>query len=183
MLAKDSFILKKYNNKLKNQLSHTFNSGNLYLDNFIKSNEALNPLNGKTYVFLDTNQSNLIAYFNIGTGSIGSTYSKPKDKIGGSVHLNCFALDLQYQGLKLNKKLNIKLSDILLNKCVKKILSIQKNHIGFAFITLCSTKQGYNLYKRHGFENIDTDMIIPIEIGIEDGCQPMYLPLNYTNII
>lgn len=47
-----------------------FNSGNYYLDNFIKSNAAWNDSIGKTYLFLSDDEKILIGYYNITVGSL-----------------------------------------------------------------------------------------------------------------
>lgn len=166
----------RYTKKYKKELSMTFNSGNIYLDNFIKDSKSLDSNIGTTYIYLNSVKSEIIAYFNIGTGSLIDKSSVDSMKMGGSVHLNCFALDEKYQGLKVaSEGILCKLSDYLLFKCIDVIKKIKK-HVGFSFITLYSTKQGYNLYKRIGFEELETDMELPFDSS-EVKCKPMYLPL------
>ncbi|MDO5378876.1 MAG: hypothetical protein Q4G52_11135, partial [Clostridia bacterium] len=69
-----------------------------------------------------------------------------RQKIGGSAHINYFALDerfhrrLLYQGEHANE--SVYMADLLLNDCVDRIENIRANHIGFSFITLCSTERG-----------------------------------------
>lgn len=168
-----------YNKTMQNRLSSNFVCGNKYLDKFLRSEESLDTQFGKTYVYLNAKKDAIVSYFNIGTGSIiekNINYNKDI-KMGGSAHLNCFALDEKYQGQVLKtKEIFIKLSDYLLAKCIKKILNIKSKYIGFSFITLYSTKRGYNLYKRFGFEDIEEDMVLPIEKS-EMKCYPMYLPI------
>ena len=47
-----------------------FNSGNQYLDNFIKSSAANNDSIGKTYLLLSDDEKILIGYYNITVGSL-----------------------------------------------------------------------------------------------------------------
>ena len=71
----------------------------------------------------------------------------------------------------------IRLPDILLDRCMQKIAEIRKKDVGFSFVTLSSTKAGYHLYLRNGFERLDEDMNFSIEES-EDGCIPMYYAID-----
>lgn len=166
-----------YNKTWLDKLSKNFHCVNDKIDYFIRSNESLDTKLGKTYICLDNGCNNIIAYFNLGTGSINFKDFSGKLKMGGSAHLNYFALDEKYQGSVIETDPYIKLSDILLNKCIEKIKEIKDNHIGFSFITLFSTNEGYNLYLRRGFDNIEEDMIVSPN-DEEQKCIPMYLPLD-----
>lgn len=74
-------------------------------------------------------------------------------------------------GIKIN------LSDVLLDECLAKIEYIRKEYVGFSFVTLSSTKEGYSLYCRTGFEDLEEDMGFSAkDSDIE--CIPMYLPLD-----
>lgn len=166
-----------YDKNWLDKLSKNFHCGNDKIDYFIRSNESLDTKLGKTYICLDNGNNNIISYFNLGTGSINYIDSFGKIKMGGSAHLNYFALDEKYQGSIIETNPYIKLSDILLNKCIDKIKEIKDNHIGFSFITLFSTNEGYNLYLRRGFDNIEEDMIVSPNDS-EQKCLPMYLSLD-----
>jgi len=53
---------------------------------------------------------------------------------------------------------NAVLGDILLNDCEKRILELRKQ-VGITFVTLCSTNEGYHLYKaRNSYEDFEDDM-------------------------
>ncbi len=43
------------------------------------------------------------------------------------------------------------------------IESARSSFVGFAFVTLCSTAEGYGLYKRNGFYDLDEDMRFSVE--------------------
>lgn len=162
------------------RLASTFNSRNSYLDNFLRESRSLDDGFGKTYVLLSEDDSNIIRYYNIGVGYIEQIRGRARVKIGGSAHINCFALDEEYHGLLQNitaDGVQINLSDVLLDDCIRRICNIRDNHIGFAFITLCSTEQGYNLYKRNDFEELEGDMNFSADENDYD-CFSMYLPLD-----
>ena len=169
------------------RLASSFESGNTYLDGFLRDHRALEDWFGKTYVLLSDNNDTIIGYYNIGTGYIEQVSGWNRCKIGGSVHINCLALDKKYQGLAqavTPDGVKINLSDFLLYDCIQRILGIREQ-VGFSFITLCSTKQGYSLYKRNDFEDLDNDLHFSVEDPAahdarseDDWCAFMYLPLD-----
>ena len=74
-------------------------------------------------------------------------------------------------------RVKINLSDVILVECLKRIEEFRKNYVGFAFITLTSTKEGYSLHLRNGFENLEDDMNFAIADSDME-CIPMYLPMD-----
>ena len=169
------------------RLASSFESGNKYLDKFLRESTSLEDWFGKTYVFLSDANDAIIGYYNIGTGYIEQVNGEERRKIGGSIHINCLALDKHYHGLlqaTTPDGIKVNLSDFLLHDCIQKIFELRKK-VGFSFITLCSTKQGYSLYLRNDFEELDSDFHFSIEeassYNNEDDanfCAPMYLPLD-----
>lgn len=98
-------------------------------------------------------------YYNLGLGYIEQFDTGITRKIGGAVHINCFALDEKYHGLVqavTEKGLKINLSDILLDDCMSRIEEIRRNHLGFMFVTLNSTKEGYveHILYENGYETL-----------------------------
>lgn len=67
----------------------------------------------------------------------------------------------------------IYLSDILLIECLGRLEGITSQHIGATFVTLNSTKEGYNLYKRNGFQELEYDMRFTMEDSDHD-CTQLY---------
>lgn len=52
--------------------------------------------------------------------------------------------------------------------------------MGFSFVTLNSTKEGYPLYKRNDFEDTEEDFVFSIEDS-DIACKSMYFALDlYT---
>ena len=161
------------------QLASSFHSGNDYLDRFLRVPDSLDDNIGKTYVLVFEDRKTILGYYNLGVGYIEQFIDGAVRKIGGSIHINCFALDETYQGLQLGSPNGgqIKLSDVLLADCMQRISDIRQNHLGFAFVTLSSTREGYHLYLRNGFEKLDDDMNFSMEEA-EDGCIPMYYAID-----
>ena len=162
------------------KLASSFHSGNDYLDRFLQIPDSLNDNIGKTYILIFEDEKTIIGYFNLGVGYIEqATDGITVRKIGGAIHFNCLALDEKYHGLQIHMDNGdkIRLSDILLDRCMQKIAEIRQKDVGFSFVTLSSTKAGYHLYLRNGFERLDGDMNFSIEES-EDGCIPMYYAID-----
>ena len=155
-----------------------FNSGNICLDNFLKSEAAYNDSIGKTYLYLSEAPNKVVmGYYTISTGSLDYIESGMRYKMGGAAHISHFALDKRYQKMKMSDEPKIYLSDILLYDCIDRIKEIRSRFIGLTYLTLYSTKEGLNLYERNGFENLENDMTLSGE-DQEVLCIPMYLPLE-----
>lgn len=125
---------------------------------------------GKTYVMISDNK--IIGYYNISTGCIEDFSGI---RTGGSVYINCLAVDRNYQKKKI--KSTAYYSDILLADCLNRIENIRENALGFSFVTLSSTNEGYHLYDRNGFSPLEEDMKIAKNIG-ENTCIPMYFAVD-----
>ena len=163
------------------KLASSFHSGKEHLDHFLQGSQALDVGLGKTYVFLSEDNRVIIGYYNIGVGYIEQITKSGNRKIGGSAHINCFALDEKYHGLlqyNTPDGIKVNLSDVLLNDCIRRIDAIRSEQIGFSFVTLCATQQGYSLYKRNDFDDLDGDLNFSTD-ETDKGCILMYLPLDY----
>lgn len=89
-------------------------------------------------------------------------------------------MDREYQGTVqeyLEDGTVIHTSDFLLFDCMEKIKEIRVKHLGFTFVTLSSTEEGYHLYLRNGFEKLDDDISFSLEEA-EEGCIPMYYAID-----
>lgn len=164
------------------ELAKRFHSGNAYLDSFLKGPEALDDGYGKTYIFLTEKKDAIIGYYNISTGTLDQRMDSGKCfKIGGSVHINGFALDERFRGIEIpNVRDGVKytIADLLLEDCIERIINIRNSSVGFAFITLCSTKEGYSLYKRNEFDELEDDLSFSVA-ETEADCRFMYLPIDF----
>lgn len=161
-------------------LTIRFNSGNVHLDNFLKSSDALNSSLGKTYVFLSEDEHDLIGYYNLGTGSLEEYQGHNRTKYGGAIHINEFAVDIRYQNIVFDETADgekVYLSDIMLIDCIKRIESIRENHVGASFVTLNATLEGERFYLRMGFDYLEDNMTFSKEYS-EISCIPMYFPLD-----
>ena len=165
----NDYTIVKFTKEMQSCLSQSFDCGNQALSSFLKSYDALNDFFGKTYVM--ASDKSIIGYYNISTGHI---QDDNKIRIGGTVYINYLAVDTQYQKKKIN---NCYISDLLLFDCLRRINDFREN-IGFGFVTLSSTDEGYYLYKRNDFFELEDNMHIAKNHG-EDTCIPMYFPLDY----
>lgn len=170
--------ITKYTSEYK-ALKANFSCGNIVIDNFLKSDNALDENQGITYVLLSDKKDAIIGYFNIEVGRVdqietigGNILYKP---MGGSVNINYLAIDSKYQGTKIAEidGKNIYLGDYLLRDCEKRILQLRKA-VGIVFITLYSTKQGYHLYhERNSYEIFEDDMSTFVQES-DEGCYRLY---------
>lgn len=171
-----NFITEPYSREIMENAAKSFDCGNDVISSFLRSEEALDNSYGKTYVLLSNDKSEIAGYYNIAMSYIESNTGSKIVKMGGSAHITYFAVDKKYQGhcVKDSKKL----SDWLLSDCINRIDYIRTNHIGCSFVTLASTREGYSLYLRSGFELLEDDMSFTKSTE-EQMCISMYLPLDY----
>ena len=180
MSAREVLNVVPYTAELQ-RLAGSFSSGNDHLDRFLREQISLDDNFGKTYVWLSSNNDFIVGYYNVGTGSIDEIQSDLiRFKMGGSIHINEFALDKHFHGqtqgyTESGDKIN--LSDLLLDDCLQRIMRLRSHHVGFTFVTLCSTEEGYHLYVRNGFEELDAGMQFSPGYG-EKQCICMYSPME-----
>ncbi|MDO4266226.1 MAG: N-acetyltransferase [Eubacteriales bacterium] len=161
-------------------LAQNFASGNDYLDRFLKSEESLTKYFGKTFVYVSEDNSHIIGYYNLGVGYIEQINNSVRYKLGGAIHINCFALDQKYHGLLQGYDADgqkINLSDVLLSDCLDRIHEMLGEKIGYAFVTLNSTQEGHSLYERNDFSDLEEDMNFSAEKS-DVRCIPMYYSLQ-----
>lgn len=87
------------------RLKNNFECGNIIIDNFLKTGNALDENQGITYVLLSDNKDFIIGYYNIEVGRVdqvedigNSVVYRP---MGGSVNINYLAIHSKYQGTKI----------------------------------------------------------------------------------
>ena len=160
------------------KLASSFRCGNDHIDSFLRSPMALDYGIGKTYIWLNEDESEIMGFYNITTGSVEELIDGKICKVGSAIHINEFAIDETYQKTFFNEEERIYISDILLYDCIERVEYIRHHHVGLTFVTLASTKEGINLYQRNDFETMEDDMQIAILEDKEYNCIPMYLPLD-----
>lgn len=146
-------------------LVNTFDCKNSVINNFLKSDNALDQNQGITYILLNDSEDQIIGFYNIGISRIdqiqtigNSTYST---YMGGSAVINYLALDSSFQHTYLLEGFTY--GDYLLQNCEYTLLSIRKR-IGFSFITISSTQEGLHLYcDKHDYEEFEEDMSIVVQ--------------------
>ncbi len=159
------------------KMASSFTCGNLAIDNFLKSPEALDEGVGTTYVLLSDNDDEIVGYYNFTTGSMDISDYDNRFKIGGALHLNEFAVAEDYQGSMVDEKK--KISDLLFEDFMSRIYDIRGSVVGFSYITLRSTDRGFSLYTRNDFDVVEDDMVFsPTEGKDSDGGTMMYYPIG-----
>lgn len=159
-----------------------FSCGDSYFDNFLKSHHALDDGIGTTYIALQDDNT-VIGFYNITAGSVDYMEHGLRIKDSGSIHINYFAVDKQFQK-KIEAEIpgtsqKIYTSDLLLNDCRNRIKQIRKDYLGISYITLNSSAAGINLYERNGFFLIDDDDDVIISPSKKEvSSVPMYLFLD-----
>lgn len=159
----------------------SFHSGNAYLDGFMHRGEAYDVGFGRTYLWLTKSNDTICGYYNLSTGYIEQLDEDRRVRAGGSIHVNGFALDEKWRGHVLVDNGDgdkITLADVLLDECLKRIEKFREQ-IGFSFVTLCATKEGYSLYARNNFYPLESDMAFVDKQHDNDSGTPMYMPLDY----
>ncbi len=117
----NNYITEKLTEETQTRLSRSFDCGNQCLSLFLKSHEALDDFFGKTYIMLDENNNKIIGYYNISTGHIEDEVNI---RMGGTIYINCLALDVNYQKKKIGSSY---ISDRLLGDCLQRIMHMAKN--------------------------------------------------------
>lgn len=170
MKTSKKYITEAYTRDIQKSLSSEFDCGNDALTSFLKNYESLDNMFGKTYVMISENK--IVGYYNISTGCVEENTGV---RMGGTIYINCFAVDKRFQKIKRGKYY---ISDIILADCITRINNIYDDFLGFSFITLSSTEEGRHLYERNSFLTLEEDMRIAKNSG-ELRCVPMYLPIDY----
>ena len=92
--------IEKYTNELR-PLSFKFSSGNIAIDNFLSSDDALDRTIGITYVLLDEERTRIIGYFNISVSRIDEIRLQNGEvtyhPLGGAAKINYLAVDSKFQ--------------------------------------------------------------------------------------
>ena len=87
----------------------------------------------------------------------------------------------KYRGIVIDEKKDgtkVKISDRLFADFMLKVYELRAEYIGFSFVTLAATDEGYSLYKRNYFEDLEEGLHFSFKDD-EKGCKPMYFAL-YT---
>lgn len=175
----DNDYLTVVYDKSLSHLSKTFDCGNDYLNMFLRDTEAYDAAFGVTYVWLNDDRDAIRGYYNIGTGCVETPYGNRQCRNGGAVHVNCFALAECYhkQLYIMDGGRRYNMSDTLLNDCISRVIALRES-VGFEYITLDATPEGYSLYERNGFFDLEEDMFFAGDKK-DDGCRQMYYPIDY----
>ena len=150
------------------KLAAKFDCGNSYLNQFLRSPDALDAGVGKTFVFLTENAESIVGYYNLSCGSLDEIEGDVRYKIGGTIHIGYFAIDEKFQHqLQATTPNGIHLywGDVLLEECLSRIEAIRSQQVGVSFVTLASSEAGERLYRHHDFEDLDADITFSLLTG------------------
>lgn len=165
-----------YTADVQGRLAPSFDCGNAFINVFLKGTEALDHGLGATYIFLSDDADSILGFFNIGVNCIRQIEEQQTVFMGGSVHINEFAIHKDLQG-KAIEGTGIRFSEYLFQQCINVIMEL-RNKVGFSFITLAANTAGERLYKRMGFEFLDEDMAFD-RASSEISCVNMYRGIDW----
>ena len=148
-------------------LTASFDCKNTVINNFLKSEKALDSNQGVTYILLNNSKDKIIGFYNIGISRIDQVQSIGDTTyatyMGGTAVLNYLALNEPFQYTYMLPEDSYSYGDYLLDNCESKLLSL-RNKIGFSFITISSTKEGLHLYRdKHDYEEFEEAMSIVVQ--------------------
>lgn len=169
-----------------------FKSGNPTFDDFLKAKSRSWQADGETatYCFVTSDQydsqkerwniTRIYGYMSINTMGL-----KYRDSKSGSSHLSCveirmFAID---DAIRKHGDKTRKYSERIFKTGLQNLYEMSTSKIGFKAIYLNANEEGYNLYKRCGFDDL-TEFEPESKndkIDITD-CKPMILMINNENI-
>lgn len=126
--------------------------------------------NGVTYLVIDSNRKQLIAYYTLATTALRSTgYS--------SAEIKMFAVGREYQDtyfeIDETKRL---VSDTVLRIVINDLIELSQNVIGFKYIVLHSVPNAVKFYKRNEFHEMKKKYMM-FDTDYTEGCIPMYMKL------
>lgn len=158
-------------------LAESFSCGNIVIDKFLKSGDALDENQGITYVLLSDDEDFIIGYYNISVGRVDQIETVGNNvryiPMGGAVNVNYLAVDERLQHTQIIEEKRFYFGDYILRDCEKKVLLLRKE-IGIAFVTLYSTEEGYHLYHdRNCYEDFEDDMSTFVE-ETNKSCYKLY---------
>lgn len=174
----------------RQRLAQSFDCGGPSVFNaFLKGPKALDSSYGKTFVLVTEDAKSIIGYYNIGVGEVVISDGARILKCGGAIHINYLAVDKNYRGqtaiMGADNLHGLRWSDVLLGDCLARIEHIRHQYIGFMFVTLSSSQDGFDLYhNRFGFELFADVEDMSFYESDEDasGGTKMYLPLDNEDV-
>lgn len=157
-----------------------FDCGNPSINDFIQR-KCLNEKGKVTYIFLDTENNQVICFCSICcTGiSINAMYGSRRCTTSiPSIEIDFFAVDERYRSIPFDEESNRyeTLSNTLFSFIIEKIEEIAEEHVGATRICLYSVPQAVSFYKRSGFKDFEEYMNADDKPYI-DGCIPLFLTI------
>lgn len=162
-------------------LCASFSCGNIVIDNFLKSYDAVDPSICRTYLLIDKEDENisLLGFYSLATDAVLETYNNAPCFSGGAIRILMFAIDEKFQGKKIaeeNKTQTI--ASFLLNYCINMIKEIVEDNVGAAYVVLSSTTRGYNFYTHDDlFSELEDSLLLTYHEDNGEGCIDLYSDL------
>ncbi len=166
--------------KADSDMLNDFDCGNVSINEFIRE-ESLGTRKDVTYIFLDEERNNIIAFCSISCNGISIEAIDNEECFTTNypaVEIDFFAVDERYRSIKFDKnstRYNT-LSNVLFSFMIKYISDITSTYIGATHICLYSVPKAKNFYKRCGFKEFEPYMNRD-ETPFLDGCIPMFIVL------
>ena len=156
-----------------------FSCGNESIDDYLHY-EAIGDQSSVTYLYIDVDRDKLIAFVTIACSAIFTISDHEQySTVMPSMEVKFLAVDESYQHLPYNAMKNSpSLSDMMFDDMIMRMIDISRTIIGASSIVLYSVPQAITFYQRHGFKKFGDNMYGDEGLFIE-GCEPMYLDLNF----
>lgn len=176
MLGKDLKLLFIPLERENAGLLDTYFCGNDGIDWYIKE-KAASDLTAVTTMVVNAENNDVICIYSLCCSSYtvishGLYYPYP------AVEIKIFAMNKAYQDIRYSDdKEDGCLSNIILDHIIGTIFDFTDNVCGANFITLYSTEEGYEFYKRNGFGDF-IEMAMKSNDRFTEGCYPMYMVIR-----
>ena len=159
-----------------------FSCGNNEIDRFLHEDACQNS--AKTYLFVNTDTNDIVAYTTIACSAIMYAVEETGDfmlapekySLASAIEIKYFAVDGQYQHLNYSDS-EYTLSSALFGYIVEHIIDIATNEVGAEYIVLYSVPKAVSFYKKNSFVDFEAEMIGNGDPYL-DGCHPMYMTVE-----
>lgn len=158
-----------------------FSCGNPSIDNYFRA-KAVTDRTSVTYLFLDSDDDQLIACVTLACSAIFSDNEQEQEKqfstILSAMEVKYLATDERYQHIPYTASSNSpSLSDCLFDYMIYYMDNISHTKIGASKIVLYAVPQAISFYERHGFKEFGETMYGDEGYYVE-GCKPMFFDMN-----
>ena len=161
-------------NTVSPEFSEFLNNNRIKINKYLKE-KVFNDVNSNTFVYIDVNLDNIIAFVTLACSSIDVCDEQSfvfVEKVS-AVEIKHFAISKEYQHMKYNKSNDKTLGDILFDDIIGRIYDLTNRGIKAGKIILSSNKSAVNFFKKHSFK----EFLTPSEFTTKGDGTPMYYDL------